>query len=84
MSEGNGNTAESWRERLEMLEKSHVRLMTDHEIFQREQDEEWKRQRERWSQQEKRDAARDERMDVLTGRIDKLVSAIGALVGKMK
>ena len=71
-------------DRLDRLEASHVRLMTEHEEFVREhekfvaeQEREWERQQERWRQYEldRQEArVRGERLD---DRIDKLVSGIG-------
>ena len=60
MSDTNGHNASpkpEWLERLDRLDASHVKLMTDfevawakHEQFVEEQDREWERQQERWRQ----------------------------------
>jgi len=79
MSETNGS-----EDRLDRLEASHVRLMTEHELFMKrheafvaEQDREWERQKERWREYDawrEQDRARGAALDE---RIDKLVSGIG-------
>ena len=55
MSETNGNEPE-WLERLERVEASHVKLMTDHEVFVKEQERDWRQQRKRWRKAEQRAA----------------------------
>lgn len=78
MSETNGHTPKpEWLERLERVEASHVKLMTDHEVFRREHDEfvrqydaERVADREEWK-------ARGEATDA---RIAQLVSAIGEFI----
>jgi hypothetical protein len=84
MSETNGNPASEWRERFDRLEASHIRLMTDHEVFVAEQDREWERQKERWREYEiDREAAKvrgaqiDAQLTALGERIDQLVSGFG-------
>ena len=86
MSETNGNP-EKPQDRLARLEESHVKLMTDHEMFVRdqeaawakhekfveEQEREWARQQELWKESAARGKALDE-------RIDKLVSGIGEFI----
>ncbi len=74
-----------------MLEASHVKLMTDHEIFLKEheafvkeQEREWEWQKERWRQyavQRQEDRERDR---VLDERISKLVVAIGQLIANQQ
>lgn len=90
MSDTNG-TPEKPQDRLARVEASHVQLMTDHELFVRqqeaawarhekfveEQNREWERQQERWKQQDARDKALGE-------RIDKLVSGIGEFIRQGK
>jgi len=85
MSEGNGINAESWRERFDRLEASHVKLMTDHEVFVAEQEKAWARhekfaaeQEKAWARHEKFMAAQEKRGAALDARIEKLVSGIGA------
>lgn len=82
------------QEEFDRLTASHVKLMTDHEVFVHEhdkrvaeQDREWERQAERWRRYDearerdrKEQKARDEAIDK---RIADLVSGIGALVGKI-
>jgi ribonuclease HI len=88
VSETNGNKPE-WLERLERVEASHVKLMTDHELFVREQERDWRQQRRRWREADKRAAELDALAKALAqqgrdvdARITNLVSAIGALAAK--
>jgi hypothetical protein len=89
-SNGSGNPKPEWLERLERVEASHVKLMTDHEVWTRDQErlfERWEREREadraEWKQ---RDEAYDKRFkemgEALDARIAGLVSAMGAFVAK--
>ena len=88
MSENNGHT-ESWRERLDRVEASHVKLMTYHEVFVREQEKAWQREDKAWRRLRKRERERDEAYDrrfkemgeALDARIARLVTAIGTFVG---
>jgi len=90
MSETNGHNAPKpeWLDRLERVEASHVKVMTDFEVFA-QRHEQWAIEYERrWEAQEKRGKALDKRLDRLEAngerldaRIDKLVSGIGALAG---
>lgn len=83
MSETNGQ-GES---RLDRVEASHVKLMTDHALFVKEQELAWQKQRESWERHEEfmreynlkliDDRARGAALD---DRIDKLVSAVGELI----
>jgi len=80
MSDTNGQNDQT---RLDRLEASHVKLMTDyglfvtaqeqawarHEKFVAEQELAWKRQQEHWERQRERDKALDERIDKLVGGI---------------
>ena len=88
MSEKNGGENLTFSERLALLEASHVRLMTEHEVFLKEhekrvaeQDREWEREKERWKQRDleyERDRkAWREADDVLGRRITDLVSGMG-------
>lgn len=76
-------------ERLERLEESHVKLMTEHEVawaqhekFREQQDIEWDRQQKRWAQNELDRKAERERGADLDRRISDLVSAIGEYIRK--
>ena len=86
------------RERLDMLEASHVRLMTEHELEVRRNDKAWKHHRRfvreveghrvaddaRWAAYRAEQKDRDVNLDA---RIDKLVSGIGEFIasqGKSK
>ncbi len=76
-------------ERLELLEASHVRLMTEREVEDRKNDRAWRRHRrfvrdqeKAWERQRERAAATDERIDRLGERIEQLVSGIGAFMRK--
>lgn len=92
MSETNGDKPE-WLERLERVEASHVKLMSDPELFVKEQERDWPAQRKRWRKAGQRATELDARPAVLAeesarrgaelyARIANLVSAIGALAGK--
>jgi hypothetical protein len=85
----------SFKERLEQLEASHIKLMTDHELFVKEQEAAWEKNRENWERhdrwQEAFDAQRAEdrkeekrRGEELDKRIAKLVSGIGEFISKEK
>lgn len=79
------------KERLDQLEASHIRLMTEHEMEVRKNDKAWRRHRRfvrevearrvaddaRWRAYREEQKQRDETLDA---RIDKLVSAIGAFI----
>jgi hypothetical protein len=88
MSETNGQKPE-WLERLERVEASHVKLMTDHELFVRQYDID--REKDRIEQKERaaqydadRERDRIEQKDrdrALDERIAVLVSAMGAVIG---
>jgi hypothetical protein len=70
----------SLKERLELIEASHIKLMTDHEMFVRDQEKAWSRHEQFVREQEKAwtaQAARDAKLDE---RVDKLIAAIGRLV----
>jgi len=83
MSETNGQS----ESRLDRLEASHIKLMTDHEVFWAhhqefvaQQERAWARhdawvaeQELAWERQKERDAALD-------ARIEKLVSGIGSFI----
>jgi hypothetical protein len=90
MSETNGHNANpkpEWLERLDRLDASHVKLMTDfevfvaeHEKFVLEQERAWERH-EKWAVEQER--YREEQKDrdrVLDKRIAELVSGIGAFI----
>jgi chaperonin cofactor prefoldin len=80
MSDTNGaNPKPEWLERLERVEASHIKVMTDFEVFAAEHAKFVKEQDERGRALDKRldrMEAHEERIDE---RIDKLVSGIGAL-----
>jgi hypothetical protein len=74
-------------ERLDRLEASHVRLMTEHEVawakheaFVAQQDLEWERQQQRWQRYDADRAAERERAADLDRRIANLVSGIGEFI----
>ena len=80
------------KERLDQLEASHVKLMTEHELEVRRNDKAWKRHRRFVREVEARRVADDarwaayreeqkQREDGLDARIEKLVSGIGAFLG---
>jgi hypothetical protein len=71
------------RERLEALEASHVRLMTDHELFLKEQELAWEKHQAFMAEHREFVAERDrawqrqqERWVKIDERIDKLVSGL--------
>jgi hypothetical protein len=75
------------KERLDQIEASHVRLMTEHELEVRRNDKAWKRHR-RWLREyreqlkvdEEKWRATDARFADLGDRIEQLVSGIGAFI----
>jgi hypothetical protein len=81
----------SMTERIQALEASHIRLMTDHEVFLKEQeaawrkheafvakqDLEWERDRERWKEARERGRELDE-------RISKMIGGIGEFMRQSK
>jgi hypothetical protein len=88
VSETNGHNSPKpeWLDRLERVEASHVKLMTDHEVFMQDQHRSWERHQQWITEQERRGEALDKRLDRMEAheeridaRIDKLVSGIGAL-----
>ena len=90
MSETNGNSSE----RLDRLEASHVRLMTEHELFVKEhekrvaeQDIEWEREKDRWRQRDLEfERERKERKEAdaeLARRVAELVSGMGAFIARL-
>lgn len=87
MSETNGS-GESFKEKFDRLEASHVKLMTDHEVFRAEQDQLWKahdaKMRE-WDEQHKASLKEaDERGRDLDKRIADLVSGIGTFIAESR
>jgi hypothetical protein len=85
MSETNGGNDLTFSERLRALEASHIRLMTDHEVFLTEQERAWERNQRSWDEHadwlRKYDArCEKDRQDrvALFERIDNLVNGIGA------
>jgi hypothetical protein len=88
VSETNGHSSPKpeWLERLERVEASHIKVMTDFEVFA-VRHEQWIAEQERaWEAQGKRGEALDKRLARMEAhekrideRIDKLVSGIGAL-----
>jgi hypothetical protein len=87
MSDTNGNPKPEWLERLDRLDASHVKLMTDHELFVQAQERAWERH-EKWLAEQERAWERQnlawqeqkERDKILDKRIGDLVSAIGELI----
>jgi hypothetical protein len=70
----------SLSERIQILQASHVKLMTDleifwqkHEVFVAEQDREWERQKERWRQADVRAKDLDERIEKMVGGIGEFI-----------
>ena len=81
----------SLSEQLDRLEASHVKLMTEHEVFVKEhearvaeQDREWERQQERWRQNDlQREKDREDsrlRGAELDRRIADMVSGFGEFI----
>jgi len=88
MNDTNGQSNES---RLDRLEASHVKLMTDCEIvwsqhreWMAEQEREWERQKERWKQHDIDRAESAARGKAIDERIDKLISVVGALMPRQE
>jgi hypothetical protein len=82
-------------ERLERLEASHIKLMTEHELAVKANDEAWEKNRIAWDKhfawldrfeadRKKEQAQRRESGEELDRRIAALVSAVGALIAKDK
>ncbi len=74
-------------ERLNALDASHVRLMTEHEVFVREQEKSWEENRKAWAEHRawlKEYDARcaQDRLDrvALFKRIEDLVSGMGEFI----
>ena len=89
MSETNGKPAEKpeWLERLDRLDASHVKLMTDcevawqrHEQFVRDQERAWERHEKFVAEQDRAWKEQKERGEALDKRIEDLVSGIGAFI----
>lgn len=83
MSEGNGISAESWRERFDRLEKSHVQLMTEHELWVAENEKSWDEQRNKWAEHLAWKIEADRKFAEQGERVDRLISGIGELIAKM-
>lgn len=92
MSGTNGG-GESFSEKFDRLEASHVKLMTDHEVFRAEQDRLWAvhdakmrrldvRDKIARKRARKLDLEARERGEALDKRIADLVSAVGALISQ--
>ena len=84
MSETNGQSDQS---KLDRIEASHVKLMTDYALFVAGQQRAWERheafvaeQDRAWERQKERDAVVDARMEKIDARIEKLVSGMGAFI----
>jgi hypothetical protein len=92
VSETNGHSPEEarsarLREDLDRVTASRVMLMTDHEVFVKEQERAWEEHREFVRQQEARNEQDrlyrvevDRRLDKLGERIDRLVIGIGEFI----
>jgi transcription elongation GreA/GreB family factor len=78
MSDTNGNTPKpEWLERLERVEASHVKLMTDHEVFVRDYDRQQEADRAELKAYHAEWKARGEATD---RRIETLVKAMGEFI----
>lgn len=88
---GHGEHGESFSERLKRLEESHVKLMTDHEVFVREHDKriaerdiDWERQQKLWEKHEVQHQEWLEADKALGKRIEELISGFGAFIAKLE